>query len=313
MNSLLIIVDLLLALLSYVFAKVYKFIIGNLYTLYLVFNKKKANQWRVIDNELVKSNLNLAVLMTKAPRWNTHAIIGTLGPFSVANSVSIELKSPQNSAQSWIAIFYSFPSYKTTTWVESNQVNYSENYHSLSLKSGKYTIGLRYYNYYDNLVLPAIKVDGQELTSFKQIPNNSNEFYETLIDRKNWLFLALHYYIYTVLRWQKFLPPSFVQNEFLPVGATDTKFYYDYLDKNEFIQLNTDEDSLNKYDIYVTLYDRSSLPVSSFQLTNIQENSVALKNKGYYLIRVRGDVQLVDKFADLNLIIERKNKFTINQ
>lgn len=308
MNNVLSLLDILIAILSFIFAKVYKFIIGNLYTLYLIFNQKKANEWRVIAHDLVKSNLNLAVLMTKAPRWNTHAIIGTLGPFAVNNSVSIELKSPQNSAQSWIAIFYSFPSYKTITWVESNQVDYKENYHSLSLPSGKYTIGLRYYNYYDNLILPTIKVDGQELTSSKQISSDSNSFYDNLISRKNWLFLAIHYYIYTILRWRKFLPTSFVQNEFLPVGATDTKFYYDYLDKNEFIQLKTTQQTLNKYDIYVTLYDRSSLPVSSFRVTDIQQNSIALKNKGYYLIRVRRDEQLEDKFADLSLIIERKIK-----
>lgn len=306
MNKLSIILDIFLALLSFIFAKVYKFIIGNLYTLYLIFNKKKANLWRVIDNNLVRSNLNLAVLMTKAPRWNTHAIIGTLGPFSVQNSISIELKLAQNSAKSWIAIFYSFPGYKTITWVESNQVDYSQDYHSLSLPGGKYTIGLRYYNYYDNLVLPAIKVDGQELTSSQPIPSNSNQFYEALIERKNGLFLAIHYYVYTVLRWQKFLPPSFVQNEFLPVGATDTKFFYDYLDGGEYIELKTDEATLNKYDIYVTLYDRCSLPVSSFQVTNIQQNSIALTNKGYYLIRVRSDAQLSNKFADLNLIINRK-------
>jgi hypothetical protein len=306
MNKLSILLDLFLALFSFIFAKFYKFIIGNLYTLYLIFNKKKANQWRVIDNKLVSSNLNLAVLMTKAPRWNTHAIIGTLGPFSVQNSLSIELKSAQNSAKSWIAIFYSFPGYKTITWVESNQVDSSQDYHNLSLPPGKYTIGLRYYNYYDNLVLPAIKVDGQELTSSQPIPSNSNQFYERLIERKNGLFLAIHYYVYTILRWQKFLPPSFVQNEFLPVGATDTKFFYDYLDQNEYIALETDESTLNKYDIYVTLYDRCSLPVSSFQVTNIQHNSIALNNKGYYLIRVRSDTQLSNKFADLNLIINRK-------
>lgn len=306
MNRLFVIVDVFLAFFSYLFAKISKFIIGNLYTFYLIFNHKKANQWRVIDNNLVKSHLNLAVLMTKAPRWNTHAIIGTLGPFSVQNEVSIELKSPQHSAKSWIAIFYRFPSYQTVTWVESNQVDYCQNYHSLSLPSGKYTIGLRYYNYYENLVLPAIKVDGQELTPAQQIPHNSNQFYQTLIERKNCLFLAIHYYVYTILRWQKFLPPSFVQQEFLPVGATDTKFYYDYLDQNELITLKTDQATLNKYDIYVTLYDRSSLPVDSFQLTNIEQNSISLKHKGYYLIRVRSDVQLVDKFNDLNLTIERK-------
>lgn len=296
-----LILEIFLALLSFIFSKINKFLIGNLYTIYLTFNKKKANQWRVIDNNLVSSNLNLGVLMTKAPRWNTHAIIGTLGPFSLKNSLSIELKSAHNSAKSWIAIFYDFPSYETITSIESNQVNSADNWQSLELKSGKYTIGLRYYNYYEQLVLPAVKVDNQELTSPQEIPNNSNNFYQELIKRKNFYFLCLHYYIYTILRLRKYLPESFIQNEFLPVGATDTKFFYDYLDANELLTIEVDQFTLNKYDIYITVYDRCSLPISWFQLENTKQTISPLSNKGYYLIRVRSENQSSDKFANLNI------------
>lgn len=294
-----------LALLSFIFAKINKFFIGNLYTIYLTFNKKKANQWRVIDHNLVASALNMAVLMTKAPRWNTHAIIGTLGPFSVQKSLSIDLNSTNKSAKSWIVILYSFPNYKTITSLRSNQVNSQDNWQSLELKPGKYTIGLRYYNYYDQLVLPAIKVDNQELTSSLEIPNNSNDFYQELINKKNLYFLFIHYYIYVIFRFRKYLPESFVKREFLPVGATDTKFFYDYLDKNEYLELETDQSTLNKYDIYVTLYERCSLPVDSFQLNKIKQKSSTLSNKGYYLIRIRTEDKSSDKFADLNLKINR--------
>ena len=294
-----------LALLSFIFAKINKFFIGNLYTIYLTFNKKKANQWRVIDHNLVASALNMAVLMTKAPRWNTHAIIGTLGPFSVQKSISIDLNSTNKSAKSWIVILYNFPNYKTITSLRSNQVNSQHNWQSLELKPGKYTIGLRYYNFYDQLVLPAIKVDNQELTSSLEIPNNSNDFYQELINKKNLYFLFIHYYIYVIFRFRKYLPESFVKREFLPVGATDTKFFYDYLDKNEYLELETDQSTLNKYDIYVTLYERCSLPVDSFQLNKIKQKSSTLSNKGYYLIRIRTEDKSSDKFADLNLKINR--------
>ncbi|MBL1208760.1 DUF6208 family protein [Geminocystis sp. GBBB08] len=302
-------IEIPIALLSFIFAKINKFLIGNLYTIYLSLNQKKSKQWRVIDNELVSSNLNLGVLMTKAPRWNTHAIIGTLGPFSVNNSLTIDLKSANNSCQSWIAIFYNFPKYETITTIESNQVNSQDDWHSIKLKKGKYSIGLRYYNYDQKLVLPAIKVDGENFTSTLEIPSNSNNFYNYLINRKNFYFLFLHYYIYTIFKYRKYLPESFIKNEFLPVGATDTKFYYDCLEKGELLKINVDEFTLKNYDIYVTIYDRCSLPVSWFQMTKLEEKSTPLTNKGYYLIRVRRNENLENKFADLNINLQQFSNY----
>lgn len=298
-------IEIPLALLSFIFAKINKLLIGNLYIIYLNFNKKKSKQWRVIDNKLVSSKLNLGVLMTKAPRWNTHAIIGTLGPFSVDNSLTIDLKSANDSCQSWIAIFYDFPKYKTITTIESNQVNSEEDWQSINLAKGKYTIGLRYYNYYEKLVLPAIKIDGETVTTATEIPNDSNNFYYNLIYRKNLYFLAIHYYIYTIFKYRKYLPESFVQNEFLPVGATDTKFYYDYLDSGEILTIEIDEFTLNNYDIYVTLYDRCSLPISWFQVSQLKAKTSSLTNKGYYLIRVRRDANLDHKFDELNITLTK--------
>lgn len=298
-------IEIPLALFSFIFAKINKFLIGNLYTIYLSLNTKKSKQWRVIDNELVSSNLNLGVLMTKAPRWNTHAIIGTLGPFSVDNSLTIDLKSASNSCQSWIAIFYDFPNYKTITTIESNQVNSEEDWHLLKLEKGKYTIGLRYYNYYQKLALPSIKVDGEIFTTATEIPNDSNKFYDNLIERKNLYFLAIHYYIHTILKYRKKLPESFIQNEFLPVGATDTKFYYDCLDSNELLTIEIDELTLKNYNIYVTLYDRCSLPVSWFQVNQLKAKTTPLTNKGYYLIRVRREANLENKFNELKITLTK--------
>lgn len=298
-------IEIPLALVSFIFAKINKFLIGNLYTIYLSLNTKKSKQWRVIDNELVSSNLNLGVLMTKAPRWNTHAIIGTLGPFLVNNSLTIDLKSANNSCQSWIAIFYDFPNYKTITTIESNQVNSEENWQSINLAKGKYTIGLRYYNYSQKLVLPAVKVDGEIFTTSTKIPNDSNNFYHNLINRKNLYFLAIHYYIYTILKYRKKLPESFIQNEFLPVGATDTKFYYDCLDKGELLSIEIDEFTFKNYAIYVTLYDRFSLPISWFQVSQLKEKTKPLTDKGYYLIRVRRDANLENKFDNLKITLTK--------
>ena len=111
--------EILLALLSFVFYKVMKFIIGNIYTLYLIINKKPASQWRVLSQKTINAPLVLPVLMTKAPRWNTHAVIGTLGPFAVKESIAFNIETANNSARSWIAVVYNFPGYRTITSLES--------------------------------------------------------------------------------------------------------------------------------------------------------------------------------------------------
>jgi hypothetical protein len=290
MNNIYLLWEIPLALLSFLFYKVMKFIIGNLFTIYLGSNQEKAKQWRVLSQEIIDSPLSLPVLMTKGPRWNTHAIIGTLGPFSVTKSLAINLESANNSARSWIAVIYSFPGYETINSIESEKVNSDSQWYSIDLKPGKYTLGLRYYNWTEPVYLPAIKVDEEELVTSVNVPGNINDFYHNLINYKNWFYSCLHYYIFTILKLKQWLPESFVRNEYLPVGAPDTYFFYNYLDKDQALQVNTEQAILNNYDIYFTLYDRSSLPVSWCRIQQEEYILKPINNNGYYLFRVRPKV-----------------------
>ena len=285
-----------------------KSIVGNLFTIYLYINKKKASQWRVLSADIVKSPLNLAVLMTKGPRWNTHAIIGTLGPFSVQQSITIDSKCANNSAKSWIAVVYSFPSYETIASIESAQANCEQT--SLQLKPGRYTLGLRYYQWSEPIVLPSVKVDDREFVPSENIPANINDFYSELINRKNWFYSWLHYYIYTILRLRKYLPESFVRSEYLPVGAPDTEFLYGYLAKNQCLELELSLDILANYDVYVTLYDRSSLPLSWFQLGQQQGKTSSMPGNGYYLIRMRELTKTSDKVLSIQSELEEIDSLT---
>lgn len=264
-----------------------KFIIGNLYTVYLAVNKKQACQWRVLSAENLKSALSIPVLMTKGPRWNTHAIIGTLGPFSVQDSLALDLDSANRTTSSWIAVVYSFPGYETITSLESNKTQSNDNWASLGLKPGKYSLGLRYYNCEHNIDLPAVKVDNNLFVNCQSVPKNVNDFYRDLIKSKNWFYLGLHYYIFTLLRLRKWLPESFVKREYLPVGATDTEFFYNYMLKEQVLQVEIEDILVNNYDIYLTIYDRSSLPVSWHKITESNYVSQAIANNGFYLIRMR--------------------------
>ena len=296
-----------LALLSFVFYKIMKFLIGILFTIYLAINKEKASQWRFFSQKMIAAPLILPVLMTKGPRWNTHAVIGTLGPFKVEREFALDVESANNSANSWIAVVYSFPGYKTITSLESNKINCDDKWYSVKLKPGKYTLGIRYYNRTDNLQLPAIKVDGNNFVDAKPIPSDVNNFYYDLIKAKNWFYSSLHYYIFTILKLRGILPESFIRNEYLPVGAPDTFFAYNYLEKQQQLQLDIDAEIVERCNIYFTLYDRSSLPLSWEQIITTEYYLAAPETNGYYLLRIRPKPELSDLKTNYNFQVIQEN------
>ena len=277
--------ELLGALVSFLFNKAMKLTIGTFYLVYLAFSQK-AYQWQVLSAETLKSPLSLPVLMTKAPRWNTHAIIGTLGPVSVKETLEIDLQCAYRSASSWIAIFYSFPGYQTIASLESKHCNLEEQWATMPLKPGRYTIGLRYYGWFDSVKLPTVRVDGTEVPA-QPVSADVNQFYDHLIDRKNWFYLGLHYYIFTLLKLRRWLPESFVRKEYLPVGATDTFFLYGYFKKSEKLQVQLQPEVLENFNTYLTLYDRSSLPLSWCRIQQAMQTIEPIPNNGFYLVRVR--------------------------
>ena len=287
MSNLALLWEIPLALLSFVFYKVMKLIIGNLFTIYLAVSKNKASQWRILSQETIDSPLSLPVLMTKGPRWNTHAVIGTLGPFTVKEKISLDIETANNSARSWIAVVYSFPSYKTITSLESDKINSDNRWYSLQLKPGKYSLGVRYYNRLKNINYPAIKVDGNSFVESCSVSNNVNDYYHTLIERKNWFYSSLHYYIFTILKLRNWLPESFVTKEYLPVGAPDTYFVYNYLAKGQSLKFDLEPLVINSFDIYFTLYDRSSLPLSWCVIDSEQYSLPEVNHNGFYLLRIR--------------------------
>jgi hypothetical protein len=285
-----------LAILSFFFYKAMKFLIGNLYIIYLTVNKKQASQWRVLSAENLKSPLSLPVLMTKGPRWNTHAIIGTLGPFTVKETIAIDTESANRSSASWIAVIYRFPDYETIASIESDKLTSQDKWASLNLKPGKYSIGLRYYHWSNHINLPALRVDNVEWVNSCPVPTDINHFYYELIQKKNWFYLTLHYYIFTILRLRKWLPESFVKNEYLPVGSPDTDFLYGYLERGQSLSIKVSSAIVNNYDLYLTIYDRSSLPLNWNQISEENYLTQPIENNGFYLIRMRHKLNLINNF-----------------
>lgn len=311
MKEIFLLWEIPLALLSFVFYKVMKFVIGNLFTIYLSLNKKKASQWRILSKKTINAPLVLPVLMTKGPRWNTHAVIGTLGPFRVNKSLEIDSSTANNSSRSWIAVVYSFPGYKTITSLESEKINKCDpkatlkdslslttccrnrvarqrnRWLKIELPPGKYSLGVRYYNRLDAINYPAIKVDDRLYVDSVNVPHNINDYYYDLIQAKNWFYSSLHYYIFTILKLRNYLPESFVRREYLPVGAPATHFAYNYLDSHQALQIKINSAIIEQFDVYFTLYDRSSLPLTWCIITDSEYLLSPQGNKGYFLLRIR--------------------------
>jgi len=315
-NSLYSLIEIPLALASFLFYKMMKFSIGILYTAYLYSNQDKSQQWRILSQETIDSTLSLPVLMTKGPRWNTHAIIGTLGPFSVKELLEIDILSPCQSAQSWIAVIYSFPTYQTITSITSKEffnqsLSQDNKWRKLTLNTGKYSIGIRYYNRQESIYLPQIKIDGINYVSPQPVNPQINNFYHQIINRKNLFYLALHYYIFTILKYRKNLPEKFVHAEFLPVGAPDTQFIYNYLLKGAVLEVTINPQILEAYHIYLTVYDRCSLPIEFTEIETTKYLTKILENNGYYLFRIRAKDERISVIENpLTYQIKDEDSFT---
>ncbi len=305
-----------LAFLSFIFFKVMKFVVGSLYNFRLSRAKEQNLEWRPLSTETLTTPITLPFWMTFGPRLNTHAIIATVGPFDVEKSLELSIKAANESAKSWTIVIYKFPDYQTVARIGSDNVNSASQWESIQLQRGKYLLGLRYYGWPEKVELPAVKTDGIEIIAAKNIPGDINNFYYDLRTRTNWFYLCLHYYIFVLLKFRKWLPQSFVGKEFLPVGDPALVYYYGAIKKGESLKVKLKAELFASYEVYLTVYDRSSF-VSFFEQIETQNYlTEPLEHNGFYLFRVRQQPGKNEKFiqdwVEINLLSSRKSQINNN-
>ena len=294
-----------LSVLSYLFFKVNKGIIGWLYARYLARNLKRAVTWRMLSAETLKIPIILPVLMTKGPRWNTHGVIGTLGPFAIDSTLTVDLEQAQNSAKSWTVVIYSYPKYETVTQLSWLTPMSEQNNGTLLLPKGYYSLGIRYYGVQEQAVMPTVTFDQQEPLPGISVPKDNNRFYDTLSDRTNLYYLSLHYYIHTLLRLRKSLPQSVVRSEYLPVGDPDTTFLYDYFNRGEALNVQIKPDLFTGYQVFLSVYNRSSLPIFSDEVKTSSYLTPSFQEHGYFLFRLRPKINHTVPIADQDMVIQK--------
>ncbi len=281
-----------LATLSLLLYRIMRAIFSRLYRFSLSRKSEAELQWRVLSTNTIENvPFALPVIMTTGPRWNTHAVIGTLGPFQVSQSLELDINKIQQSAQSWVVVVYAFPSFETVQSLDSHrfrqEVSEAEPWVTIDVPPGRYTLGVRYYDRAETITYPSVRLDGERLLKPFLADPKTNDFYHQLKDYpKKRFYLALHYYSYVLLKYRRHLSSAWVTREYLPVGAPDTKFFYGGLNKGQTLSVALEPEVLEQFDFYLTLYDWSSFPMGWQRITKPSYSVVAPHN-GSYAFRVR--------------------------
>lgn len=270
-----------LALLSYGFYKVIRLFMRQFVRLFPTVGRQKNDVWRILNAEALQARFVLPVMMTSAPRWNTHAIIAIAGPWFVNNSIRLVFPEVVEASMSW-----------TVNRITDHEIVASGNVcndsgpQTITLSPGSYRLTLRFYDCHSAVKLPVVEVDGVKAVAAMAVPADTNNFYHDLVQRSNPFYLGLHYYVASLLRYRKWLPQSFIEQEYLPVGNPQTKFYYDFLRAGESLTITLEPELLQTHNLYFTLYNRASFPVSWYPLQDREYKTTPCQTDGTYLIRV---------------------------
>ena len=242
----------------------------------------------VTMSEILSSPMGIPYLMVTGPRWNCHAAIGGVGPLQVQETIEVDIETVQRSAGEWTLVFYN-EKMDTKTYLSPANVEPETTWQSISLESGKYLLSFRYYHPKKEVKFPAINVDGKKVIDAHPIDKEWKEYQEgleTVRDHRGWFYYALHYYVFNLVLWRKWLPESLVNKEFLPVGNPDTLFYFDILRHGQKLNIKFDSSLLEKACIYITYLNKCSFPVHWVEVTKPSYESKFMPCEGYYLVRV---------------------------
>ncbi len=276
-----------LGIASFGFSRVLRAVLSNLGRYYNPMNKQETPEWQVVSADFLAKPIKLLWAMSRA-RWNLHSLIGLAGPFTVTETLSINVATIARSAPTWTAVFYTLGDYVTRASISSLSVSGDREWETVSLPPGRYLVGLRHYHWSDPVTLPAIRADGQDALGEKTIaaPPQANQFYRDLIKRQGVIHQALNGYVYPLLRYRHRLPESFVRQVFLPVPNPETQFHYGALNTGESLRIELAPDLLNTHEVLFSLYNRFCFPVDWYPLREEHHVTQPCDRKCVYILRV---------------------------
>lgn len=300
--------ELPLALLSWGFFHLNKALIALLYQVYLDRQVTRSRTWQILSPATLSLPVSLPVLLTKGPRWNTHATIGTLGPLSVERRLAVQTGQANRSAEAWSVVLYHYPDFRTFRELGSLDSHADLEWTGLDLPPGRYVLGVRYYGLRADPRLPAVRLDDAttDTVAAEPLPPGVNKVYDTLASRTTLYHHALHHYVHTMLRVRRWLPAPLIRREFLPVGDPYTEFRYNWFSACCSLHIQTAEGLLRDYRIYLSVYNRASLPIHSCELVDAGTTTTPrFDQAGFYLFRLRPRRRELPAYRKDDLIVRR--------
>lgn len=275
------------ALLSFGLFRTLRFALGRIKRAYLARHPEGARQWQIFSREFVEKPLVVPLLLTSAPRWNPHAVIGSLGPFLVKDTISVDARDARTSGE-WFFAVYSHPRHEAVGSL-SHLNDGGEDWIELKVpKAGYYSIGARYYRPRSSITFPVVRADGLETTAAAVTTPEVNLFYANLWKRENALHRAMAYYMRVLLRCRNLVPDRWVFREFIPVGNPETRFAFGTCRQGERLLWDIEPDILDRFDIYLTLYSRGSFPRLWLEIDRASASGATIVPcDGFYLARIQ--------------------------
>ncbi|MEK6247213.1 MAG: DUF6208 family protein, partial [Planctomycetales bacterium] len=210
----------------------------------------KPTQWQFLKITLLKQRFALTALLTEAPRWNPHALVGRVGPLEVAKSLGLKMPMANETARSWTVVVYSYPDYRTVRVVRSSEHQQEDEWVGISLPQGSYCIAVRYYDAGHDCKLPAVQVDGSQQVQAAEQIEGVDEFFTLLRGWQSLFFRCLQYHSYVALRYSGALTKRKLQDVYLPVGGPGIQDRYGILATSESVAIEDSGLWIDAYDLY---------------------------------------------------------------
>lgn len=246
-----------------------------------------ASVWNTVDAPSLARPGVLLYFMVTGPRWNVHAALAGAGPLRVGARVEVDLGPLLARGGRATVVLNRTPDFALLGWR-----TLAGGAGRVAFEVGPQTcmLNLRLYGVPGPVVLPEVWVDGALVVPPCPLEAGPEALLAALGGARRPLFRALHQYVYPMLcaRW---LPRRWVERELLPIGNPDTRFRFGPVEPGERVWVQADPALQQQARVYVTLFDRQSLPCARWALG---EEAPAAPARGFYLLRIVGLQGAVD-------------------
>ncbi len=274
-------------LLSFCFYQLTRWVAQILAARHLRRKPEQAAGWQMFSKAFIEQPGALPFILTSGPRWNPHAVIATAGPLRIERRLEIEISTARAAAEAWFFVVYSYPDRRTIGTISCLQESEADWQLFTVPAPGQYSIVARFYNPGSSALCPKVRVDGKTTLVEASIPADANAFYSSLKSKTNCVYYCLAFHVYGLLRLQHWLPSSFVERIYLPVGNPETHFEYGAIERGEQLRLLISPRLLETHFIYVTIYSLDSLPLLWYEISEPEHMSAPCPSRGFYLVRLQ--------------------------